>query len=81
MAILDFFYAGDDCLANLYKEDFECSVPDHVIALVITCVSLLSHGIDFSLIICSRLKIVWRSMSTMTITKQSRWKEINIGQS
>ena len=34
--------AGDDCLANLYKEDFERSVPDHVIALVITCVSLFS---------------------------------------
>jgi hypothetical protein len=40
MAILDFFYTGDDCLINLYKEDFECSVSDYVIALIITCVSL-----------------------------------------
>ena len=34
-----FFYTDKDCLAVLYRQDFERVVPDHVIALVMTCVS------------------------------------------
>ena len=49
-AILEFFYKGEDCLANLYKNDFRSTVPDHVIALVMTCVSFFSP-VDISLII------------------------------
>jgi hypothetical protein len=37
--IHEFFYTDKDCLAALYRQDFERTVPDHVIALVITCVS------------------------------------------
>ena len=37
--IHDFFYTDKDCLAALYRQDFEHMVPDHVIALVMTCVS------------------------------------------
>ena len=36
--IHEFFYTDKDCLAALYSQDFERTVPDHVIALVITCV-------------------------------------------
>jgi hypothetical protein len=38
-AIQAFFYSEKDCLADLYRQDFEHVVPDHVIALVMTCVS------------------------------------------
>ena len=37
--IHEFFYTDKDCLAALYRQDFERTVPDHVVALVITCVS------------------------------------------
>ena len=37
--IHEFFYTERDSLAALYREDFERTVPDHVIALVMTCVS------------------------------------------
>ncbi|KAF8799595.1 hypothetical protein BYT27DRAFT_7217631, partial [Phlegmacium glaucopus] len=36
--IHQFFYADNDCLANLFPEDFEQTVPDHVIALVMTTI-------------------------------------------
>ncbi|KAF8805253.1 hypothetical protein BYT27DRAFT_7339806 [Phlegmacium glaucopus] len=32
-----FFYADNDCLANLFPEDFKQTVPDHVIALIQNC--------------------------------------------
>jgi hypothetical protein len=38
--IHEFFYTGKDCLAALYRQDFEHTVPDHAIALVVTCVSI-----------------------------------------
>jgi hypothetical protein len=40
--IHEFFYTDKDCLAALYRQDFEHMVPDHVIALVMTCVSTSS---------------------------------------
>ncbi|KJA12907.1 hypothetical protein HYPSUDRAFT_210008 [Hypholoma sublateritium FD-334 SS-4] len=33
-----FFYSGTDCLAKLFPDDFAEAVPDHVIALTITCI-------------------------------------------
>jgi hypothetical protein len=38
MVIEEFFYSDKDCLAALYRQDFEHTVPDHAIALVLTCV-------------------------------------------
>jgi hypothetical protein len=38
--ISEFFYSDKNCLAALYRQDFEHVVPDHVIALVMTCVSI-----------------------------------------
>lgn len=37
--IHDFFYTDKDCLAAIFRQDFERVVPDHAIALVMTCVS------------------------------------------
>lgn len=37
--ILEFFYSDKDSLAALYRQDFERTVPDHAIALVMTVVS------------------------------------------
>ncbi|KAF8805695.1 hypothetical protein BYT27DRAFT_7339642 [Phlegmacium glaucopus] len=42
--IHQFFYADNDCLANLFPEDFEQTVPDHVIALIQNC---LEEYVDF----------------------------------
>lgn len=36
--IHDFFYTERDCLAVLFPEDFEQTVPDHAVALVLTCI-------------------------------------------
>ncbi|KAF8800630.1 hypothetical protein BYT27DRAFT_7262788 [Phlegmacium glaucopus] len=36
--IHEFFYADKDCLAALYCQDFEHTVPDYAIALVMTCI-------------------------------------------
>lgn len=40
--IHEFFYTEKDCLASLYRQDFEHTVPDHTIALVLTCASTFS---------------------------------------
>lgn len=37
--IHDFFYTEKDCLAAHFRQDFERTIPDHAIALVLTCVS------------------------------------------
>jgi uncharacterized protein DUF6532 len=37
--IHEFFYTDKNCLAALYRQDFEHTVPDHAIALVMTCAS------------------------------------------
>ncbi|KAF8808225.1 hypothetical protein BYT27DRAFT_7337869 [Phlegmacium glaucopus] len=42
--IHQFFYADNDCLANLFPEDFEQTIPDHVIALIQNC---LEEYVDF----------------------------------
>lgn len=39
--ILEFFYTGNDCLAALFPNDFRDTVPDHVVALAATAVSVL----------------------------------------
>jgi len=46
--IHEFFYTDKDCLASLFHQDFEHTVPDNVIALVMTCVSTsFSHQMTY----------------------------------
>ena len=46
--IHDFFYTEKDCLAANFRQDFEHTVPDHTIALVMTCVSSNSTDQTFT---------------------------------
>ena len=66
--IHEFFYTDKDCLTALFCND---TVPDHAIALVITCVSMpFSYQMT-----CTndslRFKIVLKNMLTSVIGRQS----------
>ena len=69
--IHEFFYTDKDCLAALFCNNFKHTVPDHAIALVITCVSMpFSYQMT-----CAnnslRFKIVSKNMLTSAIGRQS----------
>jgi WD40 repeat protein len=39
--IIQFYYRGDNALAKFFPDDFKDAVPDHAVALVLTCVKYL----------------------------------------
>ena len=69
--IHEFFHTDKDCLAALFCNDFEHTVPDYAIALVVTCVSMpFSYQMTCANISLG-FKIVSKNMLTSVIGRQS----------
>lgn len=60
--VIQFYYANDNGLARLFPDDFADEVPEHAIALVMTCVCI-SHLIKYHQLICHRSSTASRNGS------------------